>query len=241
MIAVALVALALGGVAFWLLASAAALLMLAEWAGLMRASRLAIGLSLAAFGFALLVASPLVNGASEAALALLLALAIAVAAIGRSGRLGAGLLYAGLPVFGLLFLRAQPHGLALTLWTLAIVWATDIGAYFSGRAIGGPKLAPGLSPNKTWAGLGGGVVAALLAGAVIALSAGLPRALIVLGAPMAVLAQIGDLFESWLKRKAGVKDSGRLLPGHGGALDRLDGVVPVATLIGFAAAMGWLA
>ena len=98
--------------------------------------------------------------------------------------------------------------MALTLWTLAVVWATDIGAYFSGRAIGGPKLAPALSPNKTWAGLGGGEAAALFVGMAIALAFGLPRALLLLGAPMAVLAQIGDLFESWLKRKAGVKDSG---------------------------------
>lgn len=240
MIAVALGALALGGIAFWLLASAAALLMLAEWAGLMRARRGAIAMALMALAAALAVASPPVGGAGQAALALLLALAIAVAALGRSMRLGAGLLYAGLPTFGLLLLRGEPQGLALTLWTLAIVWATDIGAYFSGRAIGGPKLAPALSPNKTWAGLGGGVASALLAGAVIALLCDLPRALIVLGAPLAVLAQIGDLFESWMKRRAGVKDSGRLLPGHGGALDRLDGVVPVAALMGLAAALGWL-
>ncbi len=240
MIAVALVALWAGGIAFWLLASAAALLMLAEWAGLMRASRMRITVALAALGFVLLVASPLADGIGERALALLIALAIAVAAIGRSGRLGAGLVYAGLPTLGLLFLRDQPHGLALTLWTLAVVWATDIGAYFSGRAIGGPKLAPALSPNKTWAGLGGGMVAALLIGFVIAALFHLPAALRLLGAPMAVLAQMGDLFESWLKRRAGVKDSGRLLPGHGGALDRLDGVVPVATLVGLLAATGML-
>ena len=241
MIVVALAALWAGGIAFWLLASGAALLMLAEWAGLMRASRLWIGLSLAALAFALLAAGPIGGErVGQQALSLLVALAIAIAAIARSPRLGGGLLYAGLPTFGLLFLRGEPHGLALTLWTLAIVWATDIGAYFSGRAIGGPKLAPALSPNKTWAGLGGGVVAALLVGLGIAAAFGLPRALLLLGAPMAVLAQIGDLFESWLKRKAGVKDSGRLLPGHGGALDRLDGVVPVAALVGLLAATGAL-
>ncbi len=240
MIAVALAALWAGGMAFWLLASAAALLMLAEWAGLMRASRLAIGLVMAALGFALVIAAPVVDGVGQEALALLAALAIAVAAMGKSARLGAGLLYAGLPTLGLLFLRDQPHGLALTLWTLAVVWATDIGAYFSGRAIGGPKLAPALSPNKTWAGLGGGVVAAGMVGLLIAFVFDLPAVLLALGGSMAVLAQIGDLFESWLKRRAGVKDSGRLLPGHGGALDRLDGVVPVATLVGLLAAMGWI-
>jgi phosphatidate cytidylyltransferase len=240
MIGVALAALWAGGFAFWLLASAAALLMLAEWAGLMRTSRLWIGLSLAALASALLVAGPAGVGVAQQALALLVALAIGIAALTRRPRLGAGLLYAGFPTFGLLFLRSEPNGLALTLWTLAVVWATDIGAYFSGRAIGGPKLAPALSPNKTWAGLGGGVFAAMIAGLAIAAGFGLPRALLLLGAPMAVLAQIGDLFESWLKRKAGVKDSGRLLPGHGGALDRLDGVVPVAALMGLFAAAGLL-
>ena len=240
MILVAVAALWAGGMAFWLLASAAALLMLAEWAGLMRASRLRIGLALAALAFVLAIASPALEGVGEHALALLAALALAVAAIVRSPRLGAGLFYAGLPTFGLLFLRDQPHGLALTLWTLAIVWATDIGAYFSGRAIGGPKLAPALSPNKTWAGLGGGMAGALVVGAALAYGFGLPAPLLVLGAPLAVLAQIGDLFESWMKRKAGVKDSGRLLPGHGGALDRLDGVVPVAALMGLLVAMGMI-
>jgi phosphatidate cytidylyltransferase len=240
MIAVALVALWAGGIGFWLLASAAALLMLAEWAGLMRAGRLWIGLALVALAGALLVAAPFGGGVGQPALALLAALAIAIATIGRRPRLGAGLLYAGLPTLGLLFLRDQPQGVALTLWTLAVVWATDIGAYFSGRAIGGPKLAPALSPNKTWAGLGGGVVAALIVGLAIAAAFGLPSALLLLGAPMAVLAQIGDLFESWLKRKAGVKDSGRLLPGHGGVLDRLDGVVPVASFVGLLAALGAL-
>jgi phosphatidate cytidylyltransferase len=139
-----------------------------------------------------------------------------------------------------MYLRGLPSGLALTLWTLAIVWATDIGAYFAGRAIGGPKLAPRISPAKTWAGLGGGVVAAGIVGLLIAVCAGLPSALHWLAAPLAVAAQAGDLFESWLKRRAGVKDSGRLLPGHGGALDRLDGVVPVATLIGALFAGGLL-
>lgn len=144
-------------------------------------------------------------------------------------RLGVGVIYAGLPAFALLYLRYTPtNGVALILWTFAVVWATDTGAYFAGRAIGGPKLAPRISPNKTWAGLIGGVLAATVAGALIAAVFRLPALLLVLGGAMAVLAQIGDLFESWMKREAGVKDSGDLLPGHGGVLDRLDGLVPVA-------------
>ncbi|PTQ11613.1 phosphatidate cytidylyltransferase [Sphingomonas oleivorans] len=231
MIAVALVALWLGGFAFWLLASVAALLMLAEWGGLMRCDTGRIRATLIVFAVPLLCACPLLVGPERGVVMLLGGAALVVAVASGSTRLGAGLLYAGLPAIGLIYLREQPQGIALTLWTLAIVWATDIGAYFSGRRFGGPRLAPIVSPNKTWSGLLGGMVAALLLGAGLAALFGLPGPLLFLGAPLAILAQMGDLFESWLKRRAGVKDSGRLLPGHGGALDRLDGVVPVAVLI----------
>lgn len=231
MIAVAVLALWLGGTAFWLLSVLAAMLMLAEWAGLMRCSSRQILLAMILFGAPLAFLLPMAGGADRDAVALLVGAALLVMVLGNSGRLGAGLLYVGLPTAGLIFLREQPAGIALTLWTLAIVWATDIGAYFAGRAIGGAKLAPRLSPNKTWAGLFGGMAGALVIGALIALIGGLPSACLWLAPLMAVLAQMGDLFESWLKRKAGVKDSGRLLPGHGGALDRLDGVVPVAVLM----------
>ena len=143
-----------------------------------------------------------------------------------------GLPYVLLPLIGLLMLRDAENGIALTLWTLAIVWATDIGAYFSGRTLGGPKLAPAISPAKTWSGLLGGMLCAGLVGALIASRTGLPGPCIWLGAPLAILAQAGDLFERWLKRRAGGEDSGHILPGHGGALDRLDGVVPVASVMG---------
>lgn len=148
--------------------------------------------------------------------------------------------YVGLPMIALLVMRDRADGFELLLWMFIVVWGTDIGAYFAGRAIGGPKLAPRISPAKTWAGLGGGIFAAWGAGAAIAAWMDLPLALRFLGAPMAVLAQAGDLFESWLKRRAGVKDSGSILPGHGGVLDRLDGLVPVAALMGALAAWGWL-
>lgn len=240
MVLVAIAALWFGGVAFWLLGSLAAALMLAEWAGLMRCSPRRIGLALVLFTIPLAFLMPLAWGANRDTIAVLVATAIVVMVAGSSARLGVGLLYVGLPTAGLLFLRDQPHGMTLTLWTLAVVWATDIGAYFAGRAIGGAKLAPRLSPNKTWAGLFGGMAGALLVGALIAVLGGLPTAFLYLGPPMAVLAQIGDLFESWLKRRAGVKDSGRVLPGHGGALDRLDGVVPVAMLVSGLVAGGLL-
>jgi phosphatidate cytidylyltransferase len=133
----------------------------------------------------------------------------------------------------LIFLRQQEpdnFGLLLAFWALALVWATDIGAYFSGRAIGGPKLAPRVSPSKTWAGLGGGVLAALVLGFVLHRFAGLPIQLAAASGLLAVAAQLGDLLESAMKRRAGVKDSGSLLPGHGGVMDRLDGVATAAPL-----------
>lgn len=137
-----------------------------------------------------------------------------------------GIPYLLLPAFGLLLLRIE--GFQITLWTLAIVWATDIGAFFAGRAFGGPRIAPSISPSKTWSGLAGGMIAAGVVGAMLA-----DRPLLVwLGPLLAILAQAGDFFESWIKRRAGVKDSGSILPGHGGALDRLDGVVPVAAVMG---------
>lgn len=151
-----------------------------------------------------------------------------------------GIAYVLFPIAGMMVLRTGPHGFGLALWTLAIVWATDIFAYFSGRYFGGPKLAPSISPAKTWSGLAGGVVAAGVVGPIIASQANLPMACFLLGAPLGMLAQGGDLFESWLKRQANVKDSGNLIPGHGGVLDRLDGVVPVATAMGLFRILGLL-
>jgi phosphatidate cytidylyltransferase len=249
MIAIAVAALWLGGIAFWALVSLLAVLMMAEWANMMKAPRwklaVAVALAAALMAYALLFVDgqylrayhgPLIAQGID----LLGVSAILLAVISFSARLGAGLLYAVLPAMSLIFIRQQDAGLLLALWTLVTVWATDIGAYFAGRTIGGPKLAPTISPNKTWAGLIGGMVAALIVGALIAWQAGLPSILYVAGAGLAVAAQAGDLFESWLKRRSGVKDSGRILPGHGGVLDRLDGVVPVAVLVAAAVAAGWL-
>ncbi len=142
-----------------------------------------------------------------------------------------GFVYALIPALAMLWVRDRSaDGLALILWVFIVTWATDIGAYFVGRAFGRAKLAPSISPNKTWAGLYGGIAgAALLAGA-WALLTGLNSALLLLAPMFALAAQAGDLFESWMKRRAGVKDSGDWLPGHGGLLDRLDGLVPVAIL-----------
>lgn len=248
MVAVALGALWLGGLAFWALVSLLAILMMVEWAAMAKASRWQIGLGAllvaALMAVALSLTDPVDLAAFEDRLVAQIVdltglAAILLAVISFRARLGAGILYAVFPAAALILLREQPgQGMALALWTLVIVWATDIGAYFAGRAIGGPKLAPKLSPNKTWAGLFGGMAAALIIGAGIAWATALPFVCWVAGAPLAVVAQMGDLFESWLKRRSGVKDSGRLLPGHGGVLDRLDGVVPVAVLVAAGVAGG---
>ena len=156
-----------------------------------------------------------------------------------SVRLGLGYLYIALASVAIIFLREQ-GGLILTLWTLAVVWGTDIGAYFAGKTIGGPKLAPQVSPNKTWAGLIGGIAAAAIVSLVFVQITELNPVIIALAPALAVLAQLGDLLESWLKRKADVKDSSNLFPGHGGALDRLDGILPVAICVAGLTATGWL-
>lgn len=146
----------------------------------------------------------------------------------------------------------------LLIAVLGVVICTDTGAYFTGRALGGPKIAPNISPSKTWSGLAGGMLAAAVWTGFVALIGGylisgmsptgpsVAEALrtanigtaALIGAGLAVAAQAGDFYESWLKRRAGVKDSGRIIPGHGGLFDRVDGLLPVAIIAGTAWAAG---
>ena len=145
------------------------------------------------------------------------------------------LMLAGIPYILLAFaclwwLRATGDdavGRGLAFYIVLSVWAVDIGAYFAGRAIGGPKLAPRFSPSKTWAGLFGGMAAAALVGTLWARfsGAGYPELALLLGLLIGIVAQAGDILESACKRKFGVKDSGSLIPGHGGILDRIDGLL----------------
>jgi phosphatidate cytidylyltransferase len=145
-----------------------------------------------------------------------------------------GIPYMGISGLALLALRATPNnGAALVFYLLITVWSTDVGAFAAGRLIGGRKLAPTLSPNKTWAGLFGGMALAFVVGYLMAslLGAKHPEVALVLSPVLAAVAQGGDLFESALKRRSGVKESGDLIPGHGGILDRIDGLVFVGIFV----------
>ncbi len=168
-------------------------------------------------------------------------------AIGQTSGAKGGLILAGLvyiiAAIVALTLIENVMGFAGTLVIMALVWATDIGAYFAGRTIGGPKIAPAISPSKTWSGLIGGMIAASLLMWIAqrnnwlrANVAEYPDYLQMIsplsGAGIAIVAQAGDFLESGMKRRAGVKDSGTLIPGHGGLFDRLDGLLPVAILFG---------
>ena len=150
----------------------------------------------------------------------------------RAAWMVGGFIYIGLAAFVLLVLRVVPLSSApvLLLALMLAVIGTDIGAYFAGRAIGGPKIAPSISPSKTWAGLGGGMIGSCLAlVAVTYPSEGFSDLgwKLLAGPLLAVIAQAGDFFESWMKRRAGVKDSSALIPGHGGLFDRVDGLLAV--------------
>jgi phosphatidate cytidylyltransferase len=152
---------------------------------------------------------------------------------GTAGRwLAFGVLYIGIACIALIHLRGDAAaGRFNVLFLFLTVWASDIGAYAAGRWLGGPKLAPAVSPNKTWSGAAGGLLSAVAVGAAAAYAmagAGVPARVLMMAGAIGVLAQAGDLFESWIKRRFDVKDSSALIPGHGGLLDRLDGVLAAA-------------
>ena len=238
LVAIALAGLVIGSYALWLLVSLFALLMMTEWAMLADADGAERWIALAAVAMPLVLLMPAFAGPGWVAVAIFVAAGVVIGVMTRNVQLAFGALYVGLPALALLFIRAATSGLMLAFWTLSVVWATDIGAYFAGRLIGGPKIAPSVSPNKTWAGLGGGMLAAFATGLAFHLWGGLTIGLALASPLLAALAQAGDFFESALKRNAGVKDSGTILPGHGGVLDRLDGLVPVSVLVALVLAAG---
>ena len=222
-----------GGAAYSLLILAAAVLFLWEWftitGGLEKRHAAFIGFAtlVALIGLAYL-------GYPEIGLVVLLAgslAAFALAGFTKAGRWAAeGVLYSGLALFSLIAAREGASGLLFSFFLLFVVWATDIFAYFTGRALGGPKLWKRVSPKKTWSGAIGGLVIATLFGAGVAYVAGAHDiwlwALLAIG--LSIVSQAGDLLESAIKRRFDVKDSSRLIPGHGGIMDRIDGLVAAA-------------
>jgi phosphatidate cytidylyltransferase len=162
----------------------------------------------------------------------LLALALGLAAVAllspeRRSWIATGFFYAAAAQIASVLMRLdQTYGFVALMLVLLVVWVTDIGGYFAGRGIGGPKLWPRVSPKKTWAGAVGGFAASLvIAAGFAALGLGKAGSLLLLGAVLSIASQLGDLFESAVKRRFGVKDSSHIIPGHGGLLDRLDGFV----------------
>ena len=235
----------LGGWVFALFWGIAALIVMWEWTTLVssndRRSVLMTGVVAVALAVALAASSV---GAVEyfhdlrfAAAAIVLAMGMlacaAIATRERAAWVAAGVPYAGAMGLAPIVLRSEPeHGFVAMVFLFAVVWATDIAAYFVGRAVGGPKLAPQLSPNKTWSGSIGGLAGAVLAAVLVVKLSGVGSILAatLVAIALSIAAQIGDLAESALKRRFGVKDAGTLIPGHGGLMDRLDGFVAAAVL-----------
>lgn len=229
-----------GGTAFAALVAVAVAIMCWEWDTIVTKT---FGWSGRVAAMGCVVAVGLSLMAPGAALAIVLASAVAAAALapgqGDRPRLWAGLgpLYAGLPAVALVWLRGDGEiGRQTMVWLMLLVWATDIGAYAAGRTIGGPLLLPAVSPKKTWAGLIGGVVSAAAVGVATAFVLGLPHMVAVAAGSgaLAVVAQAGDLMESWVKRRWNVKDSSNIIPGHGGVLDRVDGLLAAALAVAVA-------
>jgi phosphatidate cytidylyltransferase len=202
------------------------------------APAVALGLvALTAFGFRDEL-PPLLLPLSGHVFLVVAAIAVIVGALPLFGRaalwFGLGMVYVLIPCLAIIALRSDPTvGLQQILWIVGLVIVADTGAYVAGRSIGGPKLAPRISPNKTWAGLGGAVVSAAIVGVVVAVMMGRPSIvpLAAVSAGLAIVEQAGDLAESAFKRHFGVKDASNIIPGHGGALDRVDGLIAVAAAV----------
>lgn len=244
MAAVALGATWIGGWPFRLLAVAAGLAIFTEWTTIcgIASRRVAFLVYLVLVGIPLLlVLIGIPAGVVLLALLSMFLLGLAIPGPAGQSRWGAGgILYVVLPVVSMSMVRGDGMpGLVGILFLFAVVWGTDIFAYFVGRAVGGPKLAPAISPGKTWSGAVGGAICGVAAGIVVLAVAGtrLGWAFVAIALVLSVLSQIGDLFESWIKRRFGIKDSSSFIPGHGGVMDRLDGLVTAA--IGLYV-IGWL-
>lgn len=231
--AVVLAATWAGGLAFRLFSAVIALLLYYEWSTITRIAEKdrvgnVAGWCVVAL-VALLTLFDYVNAGAGLLLLVLVAGLAEMAVFRRAdGWLVGGIIYAGLSGLSLAAIRGgDPSGLVAMLFLFAVVWATDICAFFIGRALKGPKLAPPISPGKTWSGAIGGTICAVIAGTLLhaAFYGADGLRIPVLALLLSVCSQIGDLGESFIKRRFGVKDSSRLIPGHGGVMDRVDGLV----------------
>ena len=229
----------LGGWPWLWLVTAAAALMFYEWLMIVGASD---NRGLIVAGIApLAIAGPFLAVGRLDLVLLIVAVGLILLAVfggARRGWILSGLAYASAALIASILVRFDANfGFVALMFVLLVVWVTDIGGYFAGRGIGGPKLWPRVSPKKTWAGAIGGLVFSLVVAALFALFGfGTLLSLLALATVLSVVSQLGDLFESAVKRRFGVKDSSQIIPGHGGLLDRLDGFVAaivVAALIGF--------
>ena len=235
-IVLAPVALAIAYAGGWLwgaLVTLASIGLYVEWlmiVGAARARRVVVagGVALAISGLCL------ASGRIDAALVVLALGCAAVAWLSPERRhwTAAGFFYAAAAEVASVLVRLdQVWGFVALILILLVVWVTDIGGFFAGRGIGGPKLWPRVSPKKTWAGAVGGFVASLVvSGGFVAFGLGRSGPVLLLGAALSIASQLGDLFESAVKRRFGVKDSSQLIPGHGGLMDRLDGFVAAVVL-----------
>jgi phosphatidate cytidylyltransferase len=233
--AIALLAVWAGGGVFLIFASAMALLVFLEWTSLTGLSAFE---SLRLRAFALMLAPLLVLALFGTGAAIIVLCVCAAATYVMTSAAtketaiwaAAAVFYCGLAAVALVGLRDDAQGIALILLLFAIVWGTDIGAYFVGRKLGGPKLAPKISPGKTQSGAIGGLMIAVVCAVAIAVTTGVlnPLLALLIAAFVSIISQLGDLFESYLKRRFNVKDSGTIIPGHGGMFDRVDGLMPAA-------------
>ena len=230
LVPVALVCVWLGAPWFAAMLAVVILAAGAEWRAIAVIERTGLRMQLIMVPLFVLVASE-VAGPAAGLLVLVVGLAMTIGTFSapwneRSWALVAHV-HLSLAVVALLFLRLQSEtGLDLVIFLFVMVWMSDIGGYVAGRLIGGPRLAPRISPNKTWAGAAGAVVFVLAMGALMARLAGVPlEPVLGVAFVLSLATQSGDLFESWIKRHFDVKDSGNLIPGHGGVLDRVDGVL----------------
>ena len=234
-----LAALYFGGYFFDALVLLITGLMAWEWCGLVTSDRSGMGKAAFVFSSLTCVAISIFLGVGVGLITVsgLLVVLLGVGWFlygGRTVWYAFGLPYVAIPMMAFVWIREiETFGMAYIIWLLLAVWATDIGAYFAGKGIGGPKIAPRISPKKTWAGLIGGMICsgAITAAVGSFFELGAPLILAFYGALFAIIAQVGDFFESWVKRSFNAKDASNLIPGHGGVLDRVDGVLTVVVAL----------